>query len=320
MIAFQKYAEIFSAYAQDQLIDQAPQNLYQPIDYILSLGGKKIRPLLALLGRNLYQESLEDALPIAYAVELFHNVSLMHDDIMDDAHLRRGKPAVHEKFGVNAAILSGDAMFAHSFAYINRGFKNNRLTEALQLFCNTSIQVCEGQQLDVDFETRDLVTQDEYIQMISYKTAVLLSCSIALGAMTGGASDQDTKSLYDYALNLGIAFQIHDDYLDTYGQSELVGKKVGGDILQNKKTILWIRALDQGFKERIQEALAIKDDSTKINKFLEIYKDAEADQFALSLKMEYFNKALKNIDTLEISDLKKEWLYQFAQNLMDRIY
>jgi geranylgeranyl diphosphate synthase type II len=249
MATLSQISSAFTEYLAAQKENGQPRELYEPIEYILSLGGKRVRPLLVLIGTELFDGNKEDALPAAMAVEYFHNFSLLHDDIMDVAPLRRGQPTVHEKWNSNVAILSGDAMLVRAYQWLMH-IPDRHCHEVMRLFNKTAIEVCEGQQLDMNFETRNDVTVEEYLHMISFKTSVLLASSLAIGARIAGANEQQINLCYEYALHLGIGFQLQDDYLDLYGHPDKVGKQVGGDILANKKTYLVLRALEKGNEQQ----------------------------------------------------------------------
>ena len=244
MRSLSQLQELFQKYISDNQFSDTPTELYDPVNYILSLGGKRLRPILLLMAYNLFKTDVEKALPAAFSVEVFHNFSLMHDDIMDKAPLRRGKPAVHIKYNESTGILSGDVMLIYAFKYLMKLEDQNSLLEIIKLFNQIAIDVCEGQQFDMNFENRTEVTIDEYINMIGLKTAALLAGAMKMGALIAGASDKDAQLLYDFGKNVGIAFQLQDDILDTFGDPEKFGKKVGGDIAQNKKTYLALRAME----------------------------------------------------------------------------
>jgi geranylgeranyl diphosphate synthase type II len=237
MHAISEYQQEFLSYLDNQNRTREPKNLYEPIDYILRLGGKRMRPVLTLMATEVFDVDFRKALPAATAVEVFHNFSLVHDDIMDDAPLRRGKETVHEKWNLNTGILSGDAMLILAYQYFE-SYEPTIFRDLAKLFSKTAIEVCEGQQYDVDFETRDDVTISEYIKMIEYKTAVLVGAAMKMGAIIAETSEEHANLIYDFGLNLGIAFQLQDDYLDCFGNPETFGKQVGGDIIENKKTYL----------------------------------------------------------------------------------
>ena len=244
----QHYQKEFLSYLASKQWVQEPKNLYEPIDYILKLGGKRIRPVLTLMAADIFSGSFKKALPAALAVEVFHNFTLVHDDIMDDAPLRRGEETVHEKWDINTGILSGDAMLILAYQYFEN-YEPKIFHKLAQLFSKTALEVCDGQQLDIDFETRNDVTIPEYIKMISLKTSVLVAAALKMGAIVSEANETEANHLYNYGLNLGIAFQLQDDYLDTFGNPETFGKQVGGDIIENKKTYLYLKALELANKE-----------------------------------------------------------------------
>jgi len=236
------YTTEFITYLKNRVTSKEPYNLYEPISYILELGGKRLRPVLTLLTTALFDGNYKNALDAALAIEVFHNFSLVHDDIMDDAPLRRGKTTVHEKWDINTGILSGDAMLINSYQYFE-SYPNEEFKKLVQLFSKTAIEVCEGQQYDIDFETRDDVTIAEYLKMVEFKTAVLVASAMKMGAIIANTSEENQDLVYEFGRNLGIAFQLQDDYLDAFGDPKTFGKQVGGDIIENKKTFLFLKAL-----------------------------------------------------------------------------
>nr|MBP6585470.1 polyprenyl synthetase family protein [Flavobacterium sp.] len=269
MHSIQAYQEHFLNYLQQQHFLRDPKNLYEPIDYILGLGGKRMRPVLTLMAAEVFDTNFEKALPAATAVEVFHNFSLVHDDIMDDAPLRRGKVTVHEKWNLNTGILSGDAMLILAYQYFEN-YEPAIFKELAKLFSKTALEVCEGQQYDVDFETRDDVTISDYLKMIEYKTAVLVGAAMKMGAIIAETSEENANYIYDFGLNLGIAFQLQDDYLDCFGDPETFGKQVGGDIIENKKTYLYLKAIEFAQAEERDQLLHLysiqpEDNSDKID-------------------------------------------------------
>ncbi len=300
--------------------DLSPNSLYDPVKHILAIPGKKIRPLLLLIANQLYSEDVEKALEPAFAMEIFHNFTLVHDDIMDDASLRRGQPTVHEKYGINSGILAGDVMLSYAYKFLCN-VDDAILRKTLTYFNQTAIEIYEGQQLDVDFEKRMDVTVEEYLLMIKYKTSVLLACSLQIGALIGGASDADQKLLYDFGINLGLSFQIKDDWLDTFGQGEKVGKKIGGDILQNKKTYLLISALTaekNAASNEIAAILAMPKDDAKINAMLSVFEKYKVKENTLIYAEELFKKAIANLEQLSIPDAQKAPLLQLAKMVNNR--
>lgn len=316
--------EIFSDYLEAQKFTQKPTELYEPNNYFLSLGGKRMRPVLVLLGTYLYDKQFHNSLPAAIAIEYFHNFSLIHDDIMDDAPLRRGKMTVHEKYGTNTAILSGDALLVYAYKYLAQ-VPVEHLKHVLDIFNETAVEVCEGQQLDINFETQSQVAEDEYIWMIRQKTSVVLAAGIKIGALIGGASETDADSLYQYALNLGIAFQIQDDILDCYGNAELVGKQPGGDIIQNKKTILLIRALEASktANDDSLSAIILRKEWTrqeKVQQVLNIYQKFGIQESVEKTKTFYIQTALEHLEKTSLSDDKKTVLLHLVEYLVKREY
>lgn len=302
---------------------QEPTGLYQPIDYVLSLGGKRIRPVLTLLACKLFSDDEKQALSTALAVEVFHNFTLLHDDVMDRADTRRGKPTVHKKWNDNTAILSGDAMLIKAYQLLQQA-PADKLPILLDLFSKTAIEVCEGQQYDVDFENDLAVQLPQYIEMIRLKTAVLLAAALKMGAIIGGASQQDANALYDYGINLGLAFQLRDDYLDSFGDPAVFGKKIGGDICCNKKTFLMITALQTASEEQRKELLQWIGctDATcheqKIKAVLNIYQDLQIDIRCEEAIRAYFEKSVGSLKDVQLSDNKKDILIKFANDLMGR--
>ncbi|MCD6066427.1 MAG: geranylgeranyl pyrophosphate synthase [Bacteroidetes bacterium] len=301
-----------------------PKELYDPQKYILSLGGKRIRPLLALVGCDLFDADPSEALHAAMSVELFHNFSLMHDDIMDQAPLRRGSTTVHEKWNTNIAILSGDAMLVKAYQYLaNSG--NAKLPELLKLFNRTAIEVCEGQQLDMNFESRTDVTIAEYLHMITLKTAVLLGCSLHMGAIAANASPDDQQRLYTFGKEIGIAFQLKDDILDVYAGNEKFGKQRGGDIISNKKTFLLLKCRELANAEQKAEVnswLERKDfgKTEKVQAIKKIYEQLNIQTISEAEVQKHYTAALKNLEPVSCDPQKKKDLLLFAENLMNREY
>ncbi|MDR0833254.1 MAG: polyprenyl synthetase family protein [Candidatus Symbiothrix sp.] len=303
--------------------------LYEPIAYLLALKGKKVRPALTLLACNLYQEDIEKAVDMALAWEIFHNFTLMHDDVMDQADVRRGQPTVHKKWDENTAILSGDAMLILAYQYVaktgahpEQGVCDTSLRELLDLFSTTAAEICEGQQLDMAFENRLDVQEAEYLNMIRLKTAVLLGASLKSGAIIGGANAQDAELMYDFGVNLGVAFQIQDDLLDVYGDAAVFGKKIGGDILANKKTYLSVNALnttDAILKKSYLLWLEYNaGEATKIDNVTTIYNRLGLKEKARQAMDSYFQKALKALEQVNVPAEKKSVLKQLATDLMNR--
>lgn len=295
-----------------------PEKLYDPMHYIMNLGGKRLRPVLALMGAGLYGDPSK-AMPQAMAIELFHNFSLIHDDIMDAAPLRRGQDTVHIKWDENIGILSGDGMLVKAYQYVAQ-CSQKLLPEVLATFSKTALEVCEGQQMDMDFETMDQVPLDMYINMIQFKTSVLLGCAMKIGALVGGATEEDAEALYEFALLLGTSFQIKDDYLDVYGDPEKFGKQVGGDILSNKKTLLWIEAEKRAALQRIDfsEYAAMTPNEDKVESFQELYKILDVDAFAKSEIDRYYQLSLEALDKVSLDVQTLAPLKEFAQWLHRR--
>jgi geranylgeranyl diphosphate synthase type II len=290
--------------------------------YMLALGGKRLRPLLTLIGSDLFDGKQESALPAAMAVELFHNFSLVHDDIMDKAPLRRGQATVHEKWNSNIAILSGDGILVKAYEELARS-DAGQLPALLRLFNTTAIEVCEGQQLDMDFETREQVSIPEYIHMITLKTAVLLGCSLEMGAITAGASGEDALNLYEFGKQTGIAFQFKDDILDVYGDAEKFGKQVGGDIISNKKTFLLLNALERANSKQKQELFSWIEKkefiaSEKISAVRKIYNELEVRKAAEAELSLHYTKGLSHLDLISAGADKKQKLRHFTAELMKR--
>ena len=297
----------------------SPASLYEPGEYFLNIGGKRIRPVLCLLGNELFNEINEDAYQLANAVELFHNFSLVHDDMMDDASLRRGKATVHTKYDSNTALLVGDVMLIRAYEYLQK-IQSAHLSKILQLFNTTAKEVCEGQQLDMDYSKMEKVSMDEYIYMITLKTSVLLAASLEMGAIIGGASSANCKHLYEFGKNIGIAFQVQDDYLDAFGDAALFGKEPGGDIKQNKKTFLLIHALEVANKEQklALENLLKSNQEDKVEKVLAIFKECGIDIWAESSKAKYLKQAFEHLESIAVTNDRKKPLIELANYLMNR--
>jgi geranylgeranyl diphosphate synthase type II len=298
-----------------------PQRLYQPMAYLLAMKGKKIRPVLALLACNLYKTEINDAVPIALAWEICHNFTLMHDDVMDKADVRRGQATVHKKWNENTAILSGDSMLILSYRYLAQSPANN-LKELLDLFSFTASEICEGQEYDMQFEERLDVSEEEYLHMIRLKTAILIGACLKSGAIVGGAEKEDQNRLYDFGVNLGIAFQIQDDILDVYGDPSLFGKKTGGDIICNKKTYLLVNALNtenENKKKELLRWLQIDDrPEEKIRAVTALYDTLRLREKAKQTMENYCQKALLALKLVDVPDDKKLILRNFAEELLDR--
>ena len=316
------YQSAFTDYLKDYSSPKQPENLYSPIHYILQLGGKRLRPVLTLMTAEIFGTDYQKALDAALSVEVFHNFSLVHDDIMDDAPLRRGQQTVHEKWDLNTGILSGDAMLIMAYQLFEN-YKPTTFQALAKLFSKTALEVCEGQQYDVDFETRDDVTIPEYLKMIEYKTAVLVGAAMKMGAIVAETSEENQNNIYQFGRLLGIAFQLQDDFLDAFGDPETFGKQVGGDIIENKKTYLYLKALEfLNLKDKVKLeqlfSVQLDDNTDKIETVKQYFidsKSAEATQEAIKA---YTKKAFDVLDTLTISEDKKELLREFGKGLMTR--
>jgi geranylgeranyl diphosphate synthase type II len=297
-----------------------PEKLYHPIEYVLSLGGKRMRPILLLMAHQLYSKDVSKAISPAIAVEVFHNFTLLHDDIMDNAPLRRGRKTVHEKWDNNVAVLSGDTMMIQAYQLVST-VDSDILKEVLEVFSKAATEVCEGQQWDMDFENQLDVSISEYLKMIEYKTSVLLAASLKMGAVIGRSSSEDADNLYEFGRNLGIAFQLQDDFLDAFGNPETFGKKVGGDILANKKTYLYLKAMemsDIAQKEKLEDYFSDKyfNENEKVKSVKEIFSELNIPTLTKQLMMEYHEKAISHLDM--VTSEKKEPLYVFLKLLFDR--
>ncbi|SDW23190.1 polyprenyl synthetase family protein [Aequorivita viscosa] len=322
MEVLKKYNTVLAQHLEKAVSKDEPKQLYDPIKYILSIGGKRVRPALTLLVCDFFDTDFNKAIPAALAVELFHNFSLIHDDIMDDSPLRRGKQTVHEKWDVNTGILSGDAMLILAYRFFEE-YEPAIFKELAELFSETALQVCEGQQLDIDFETRDSVQISEYLKMIEQKTAVLLGAAMQMGAIVANASKKDKETMYEFGKNLGIAFQLQDDYLDVFGNPETFGKQVGGDIISNKKTFLYLMAEKRSTPSQAEELTHLfsinpTDPADKIKTVREIFiasKTAEDTRLEIE---KYSNLAYSVLYEVNISEDKKELLRQFGKKLMER--
>ena len=316
------YQSFFVTYLENQIILKEPRNLYDPIQYILSLGGKRMRAVLTLMSAEIFDVSYEKALPAAMAVEVFHNFSLVHDDIMDAAPLRRGNVTVHEKWDTNTGILSGDAMLILAYQYFEK-YEPKIFRKLAKLFSKTALEVCEGQQWDVDFETRTDVTIPEYLKMIEFKTAVLVAAAMKMGAIIAKTSKTNAKLIYEFGLNLGIAFQLQDDYLDAFGDPATFGKQVGGDIIENKKTFLFLKAMEFSNATLQARLLYLFTEYTdnveaKIEEVKQIFNESGASQATQDAIKEFTQNAFDTLDKMNIDADKKALLQSFGENLMQR--
>lgn len=319
MQSFQLLSEKFNLHFEQKQFPAEPASLYQPNEYFLQLGGKRIRPILCLMGNELVEDIKEDAWHVASAIELFHNFTLIHDDIMDKAPLRRGMETVHVKYGENTALLAGDVMLVTAYEHLSKT-DPAILPSILQLFNQTAKEVCEGQQLDMDFEKMETVKLDEYLKMIELKTSVLLAASLKMGAILGGAGQRNQDLLYEFGKKLGIAFQVQDDYLDAFGDPQKFGKQVGGDILANKKTFLLIHALEVASASQKEELKKLLNGNGpgKVNKVLQIFSDCKVGEWALELKNKFLDEAFTHLDDIAVLSKRKEPLKELAQFLVKR--
>lgn len=300
--------------------EQKPYSLFEPIEYILEIGGKRVRPVLAAMAYNLYKSDIEKSIPIALAIEIFHNFTLLHDDLMDKADKRRGKPTVHIKWSDNTAVLSGDAMLIEAYREIAKS-PSEHLPEILHLFSDTATEICCGQQLDMEFEQRMNVTEGEYLEMIRLKTAVLLGCSLKCGAIAAGAPRKDADALYSFGINIGLAFQLMDDLLDVYGNPETFGKRIGGDILCNKKTYLQITTLkhpetSQEMHEWINKE--VYNEEEKIDAVTQLYNRLNLKKISEQMIESYYQKGIDNLNQVQVDENLKVELKKLAENLLTR--
>lgn len=321
-LTFSQLLDKVNAHIESLDYAREPMNLYEPVKYILSLGGKRIRPAMMLMAYNMYRDDVDTILDPALALEIYHNFTLLHDDLMDHADVRRGKPTVHKRWDANTAILSGDVMLSLADVYMSR-VDDAHFREVMSTFHRTSIEIAEGQQYDMDFETRDDVTEAEYIEMIRLKTSVLLACALKIGAVLGGASAEDAAHLYRLGECIGLAFQLRDDYLDVYGDPKVFGKKIGGDILCNKKTYLYINALRLANREQRTQldhwatATDINPDE-KIAAVTDIYNKVGLPEMSRAIEEHYYGLAKAELEAISLPTEKKEVLRQFMAMLMER--
>lgn len=301
---------------------RTPKGLYEPVSYVLSMGGKRIRPVLMLMAYNLYKKDVESIFGPATGIEVYHNYTLLHDDLMDRADRRRGKETVHKVWGDNAAILSGDAMLVLAYQFMAQ-CPEARLKEVLDLFSLTALEICEGQQLDMEFESRKDVTEEEYLEMIRLKTSVLLAASLKIGALLGGAPSEDADLLYDFGMNLGVAFQLKDDLLDVYGDAAVFGKNIGGDILCNKKTYMLIKAFEHADSGQLRQLDAWVDAASfnpeeKIAAVTALYDQIGIKALCEEKIMEYSERAARSLAAVNVPDVWKEELRILMTNLIYR--
>jgi geranylgeranyl diphosphate synthase type II len=322
MKAIEIYQKHFLSYLKDYNTERDPKNIYEPVQYILNLGGKRLRPILTLMTADCFGGDVNKALDAALAVEVFHNFSLIHDDIMDDAPLRRGQQTVHEKWDLNTGILSGDAMLIMAYQLFEN-YPPETFQNLLTLFSKTALEVCEGQQYDIDFETRNAVSIAEYLKMIEYKTAVLVAAAMKMGAIIAGASEDDQNRCYEFGKNLGIAFQLQDDYLDAFGNPETFGKQVGGDIIENKKTYLYLKALEFSSENDRQKLRHLfnatnTDSKNKVELVKQIFTTSGSAEATKKAITSYTKKAFEVLQALTISEKNKQILKDFGTQLMTR--
>ncbi len=323
MYSVAQLKEVFLDYLQQNPFTQAPIKLFEPVDYIMQLGGKRLRPILVLMAYNLYETNIKAALPIAQAVEIFHNFSLVHDDIMDEAPLRRGKPTVHYKYDTNTGILSGDVMLIYAYHYLLKVEDKTIIPEIVKTFTEVAEAVCIGQQYDMDFETSNEVTIPAYLMMIEHKTALLLVGALKMGAILAKASEEDIVHLGEFGRNVGIAFQLQDDILDTFGDPAKFGKRVGGDILQNKKTFLVLKTLEVANeidKKQLEILMSSypSDEEKKIKEVRTIFQKNNIQNLADQIKNEYQDKAMYHLGKIAVVDSKKEEFRALATLLLKR--
>ena len=317
MQSFETLSKQFTEKFDTRHFPEQPASLYDPNEYFLKLGGKRVRPVLCLMGNELFDEIIPDAWHAATAIELFHNFTLIHDDIMDKAPLRRGKQTVHTKYNDSTALLAGDVMLVRAYEYLNK-ISSAYLSKVLSLFNRTAIEVCEGQQMDMDYESQPNVNMNDYLRMIELKTSVALAASLKVGGLLGGGGERNQNLLYEFGRKLGIAFQVQDDYLDAFGDKNKTGKQVGGDILANKKTFLLIHSMESTSHKKELEHLIKTNPDDKVEKVVAVYKDCKADEWAIQLKNKYFDEALTHLEDIAVLSKRKEPLRELALFLVQR--
>jgi geranylgeranyl diphosphate synthase type II len=321
MHSFEQLSQKFAEYFDHPHFPSTPASLYEPNEYFLKIGGKRVRPLLCLMGNELFDDLKPDAWEVSAAIELLHNFTLIHDDIMDKAPLRRGMETVHKKYGESTAILAGDVMLVAAYDHINK-IDSSALHQILALFNKTAREVCEGQQLDMDFEKRETVSFDQYLQMIELKTSVLLAACLKMGAILGGAGERNQNLIYDFGKKLGLAFQVQDDYLDAFGDPVKFGKQVGGDIKSNKKTFLLIHAIETAAPAQLKELkkLLTADSPDKVTKVIQLFRECKVDEWALQLKNQFLDEAFLHLEDIAVLSKRKEALKELALFLVKREY
>jgi geranylgeranyl diphosphate synthase type II len=321
MHSFEQLSQKFAEYFDHPHFPSTPASLYEPNEYFLKIGGKRVRPLLCLMGNELFDDLKPDAWEVSAAIELLHNFTLIHDDIMDKAPLRRGMETVHKKYGESTAILAGDVMLVAAYDHINK-IDSSALHQILALFNKTAREVCEGQQLDMDFEKLETVSFDQYLQMIELKTSVLLAACLKMGAILGGAGERNQNLIYDFGKKLGLAFQVQDDYLDAFGDPVKFGKQVGGDIKSNKKTFLLIHAIETAAPAQLKELkkLLTADSPDKVTKVIQLFRECKVDEWALQLKNQFLDEAFLHLEDIAVLSKRKEALKELALFLVKREY
>lgn len=331
MFTSDELLKLVNDYLDNMPYERKPKSLYEPVRYVLKIGGKRIRPVLMLLAYNLYKDAPENILSSAIALEIYHNYTLLHDDLMDNAPMRRGKPTVHKRWDANTAILSGDSMLVLAFEKMAQCCPD-KLKPVIDLFTETALEIGEGQQYDMEFETRSNVTEDEYIEMIRLKTSVLLACALKIGAILADAPDEDAENLYRFGEQIGLAFQLQDDYLDVYGDPKVFGKATGGDILSNKKTYMLINALakaDDNQRKELEQWLAVEGEETtgmertdaqnaKIRAVTDIYNKVGIDRMAQEKINYFFEESKKYLAAVKVPEEKKKMLREYTAKMMRR--
>ncbi len=323
MLTSEEILNLVNDYLEGLKYDRKPESLYAPVKYVLSLGGKRIRPVLMLMAYNLFKDHPEDILMPAIALETYHNYTLLHDDLMDNADLRRGHETVHKKWDANTAILSGDSMLVLAYQRMYSQVPDDKLRDVIGLFTETALEIGEGQQYDMEFETRNDVSEDEYIEMIRLKTSVLLACALKIGAILAGASEEDQNNLYKFGEQIGLAFQLQDDYLDVYGDEKVFGKAIGGDITSNKKTYMLINAYQKANdaqRAELQKWIDAKEfnRAEKVAAVTRLYNEIGIDKLALQKIASYFESSKKYLAAVNVNDEKKVQLEAFADKMLHR--
>jgi geranylgeranyl diphosphate synthase, type II len=323
MLGIEELRQLFEDYLHENRFDQKPTSLYDPVNYIMGIGGKRMRPVMSLLACQLFDRDVTKALPVALSVEIFHNFSLVHDDIMDVAPLRRGQPTVHAKFGLNSGVLAGDVMLIYAYDYLRHSPLKSAFPDMVNTLSKVAIKVCEGQQYDINFEQQTDVSLPDYLQMIEMKTAALLAGSLELGALAAGAGPEDRFHLSEFGRLTGIAFQIQDDYLDTFGDPQKVGKRPGGDIVQNKKTCLIIRALelaDEATREQLLTLYGSSDypEEEKISRVTDLFIRLNIPDFIKGLRNQYQQEAYDHLQRVQAPTEAKKILFDLAESLLVR--